>query len=125
MTTLAITVSEPPKSLNPNARTHWAAKSRAVKAYRAEAKVAALAAMNGRKQFDPPKWEQAAAVVRFYFRTKHRHDEDNAKASLKAVWDGLVDAGVMSDDSGLSVRVESMGCDSTRPRVEIEICERT
>ena len=76
----------PPKVLSPNARTHWAARSRAAKAYRYScfmaAKLAGLVAPAGRillqLEFLPP--------------TARRRDDDNLLASFKAGRDGLADA---------------------------------
>lgn len=76
----------PPQALSPNARPHWAAKSKAAKAYRMQcflfAKKAGLGAPAGRillqLEFLPP--------------TARRRDDDNLLASFKAGRDGLADA---------------------------------
>ena len=57
----------------------------------------------------------------FYFRDLRRRDRDNLLASLKAAFDGLADAHILEDDSGLvhlPVRIEK---DRENPRVELEI----
>lgn len=76
----------PPKVLSPNARSHWATKSKAAKAYRyrcfLEAKAVRLAAPVGRVllslEFVPPN--------------RQRRDDDNLLAAFKAGRDGLADA---------------------------------
>lgn len=82
----------PPKELSPNARGHWAKRSRAAKAYRMQcfllARKAMLVAPAGRLllslEFMPP--------------TARRRDDDNLLASFKAGRDGLADA-LRIDDS--------------------------
>lgn len=76
----------PSRALSPNARGHWAQRSRAAKAYRHQcflfAKKAGLVAPAGRillqLEFLPP--------------TARRRDDDNLLASFKAGRDGLADA---------------------------------
>lgn len=82
----------PPKELSPNARGHWAKRSRAAKRYRMQcfllARKAGLVAPLGRLllslEFLPP--------------TARRRDDDNLLASFKAGRDGLADA-MRIDDS--------------------------
>lgn len=85
----------PPKVLSPNARAHWAARSKAAKSYRMQcflfAKQAGLVAPAGRVllslEFLPPN--------------KRRRDDDNLLAAFKAGRDGLADA--MGVDDSLFV----------------------
>lgn len=119
MQRVRFTLPLPPKALSPNARTHWAVKSRAVKAYRFCAQMAA------RKAWDDagsPLLE-ADIVCVFHFRDKRRRDRDNLLASLKAAFDGMADAGIVSDDSSFRHQVE-IGDPSSDPHVEITISER-
>ena len=53
---------------------------------------------------EPPRWERATYQATFYRPGKRakRMDDDNAIASLKGVLDGLQDAGVIVNDSGLT-----------------------
>ena len=82
----AVILPWPPQALSPNARPHWAAKSKAAKAYRMQcflfATKAGLVAPAGRillqLEFLPP--------------TARRRDDDNLLASFKAGRDGLADA---------------------------------
>lgn len=82
----------PPKELSPNARGHWAKRSKAAKSYRMQcfllARKAGLVAPLGRLllalEFMPP--------------TARRRDDDNLLASFKAGRDGLADA-MRIDDS--------------------------
>jgi crossover junction endodeoxyribonuclease RusA len=88
MTEQRITLPWPPKILSPNARVHWAQKSKAAKAYRAVCwalcKEAGLVAAvtTGRLHL----W------LDFYAPDKRRRDDDNMIASFKAGRDGIADA---------------------------------
>ena len=44
-------------------------------------------------------WGRVSVTAIFYYESKRRRDEDNAMYSLKAVYDGIVDAGVVGDDT--------------------------
>lgn len=76
----------PPKVLSPNARSHWAAKSKAAKSYRyrcfLEARIAKLTAPAGR----------VLLVLEFLPPNRQRRDDDNLLAAFKAGRDGLADA---------------------------------
>lgn len=122
MTAITITLPLPPRALSPNGRSHWAIKAKAVKRYRADAAIAAMAAMN-EVGIAPPRWERATATVRVYKRTAHRTDSDNMTASLKAGIDGIADAGVIANDVGLVPMPPEMFVDKKNPRVEIDVIE--
>jgi crossover junction endodeoxyribonuclease RusA len=111
---MIITLPLPHKHLSPNSRCHWRAKAEAVKAYRTAAVIAAY----GKGK---PRWDAATVQCRFFFRDKRRRDGDNLLASTKPIWDGLVDAGVFSDDSGLTHLPVVQDKDTKNPRVEIHI----
>lgn len=96
---ISFCMSLPPKQLSPNARVHWAAKAKAVREYRQEA---ALRASATYIPDQPPRWDRARTKVVFNFHRRGRRDRDNHAAMLKSLWDGLVDAGVLVDDAGLS-----------------------
>jgi hypothetical protein len=59
----------------------------------------------------------------FYFPNDRRRDEDNAIASLKAAYDGVVDAGLLSDDDHKHMQRErpEFKIDRKHPRVELII----
>jgi crossover junction endodeoxyribonuclease RusA len=116
----------PPKELHPNSRPHWAMKARRTKKYRADCGYAALDAMN-KEGLERPRWKQAKGIVRFFFRTRARRDADNCMAALKAAADGIADAGLIVNDSGLRlIAAEDWnGLDKGNPRAEIELEEVT
>lgn len=82
----------PPKELSPNARIHFHAKGRAVKAYREQAywltKAAGLLAP-----------AEGGIALRFDFHPpdKRKRDLDNMLASIKAGVDGIADALEVND----------------------------
>lgn len=113
---MIVTLPLPPKELSPNARCHWAVKSRKVRKYREDSFVAAVA-----KGINQSKLKEAEVQCVFYFRHNRRRDGDNLLASMKSAFDGLVDAGVFTDDSGLTHLPVVQGKDKSKPRVEIHI----
>ena len=110
----------PPREVSPNARGHWAKKNRAVRKYRETACVLAMRALWGYS----PEWHRATMQATFYWPDKRRRDRDNAEASLKPARDGLVDAGVLSDDDELVTLPTRFEVDRENPRVELEIRQR-
>jgi crossover junction endodeoxyribonuclease RusA len=118
VTEIRLTLPLPAKALHPNARVHWRVKAKAIKASRQGAHMRALDVID-----EPPAWEKAETKVTFYFSTNRRRDADGLASSLKAVWDGIADAGIVANDSGLRHTSPEMCCDKLNPRVEITITE--
>ena len=114
---ITIKLPLPPKELSPNARCHWGKKAKAVKQYRKLASFEAFIESSNLKQ----RWKDARSYVTAYFKDKRRRDRDNLLASLKSAFDGIVDAGVLDDDSGLIHMPIDMCVDKHDPRVEITI----
>lgn len=81
--------------LSLNDRGHWPARARRTRAVRDAAAVAALAAP-GLARADLARCEVGLTYVP---RDRRRRDADNLVATLKACCDGLVDAGVVADDT--------------------------
>lgn len=51
------------------------------------------------EQIESLPWEKVSVSASFRYKTKRRRDTDNLMYSLKAVYDGIVDAGVVIDDT--------------------------
>ena len=117
MKPIVITLPLPSRTLNPNGRKHWAVKARAVKEYRLAACNAATEAAN----WNRPLWEKAAVQATFYFRDKRKRDESNFNAALKSAIDGLQDAGIVVDDSGITLLPAVLKADKENPRVVIHV----
>jgi Holliday junction resolvase RusA-like endonuclease len=67
------------------------------------------------------QWRTATITVHWFSRTRTRPDADNALASLKAAFDGLVDAGVLADDREVTFAPIRFAVDKADPRVEITV----
>ena len=78
----------PPKELSPNARVHWAKKSKVAKAYRAQCGFITKAA----KVVVPVTEGRLHLWLTFYPPDKRRRDDDNMIASFKSGRDGIADA---------------------------------
>ncbi len=77
----------PPKTLSPNARVHWAVKSKATKALRL---TCAVLAKQARMSVD---WEGDIHVWMDYYPPDRRaRDQDNMISASKGMLDGLADA---------------------------------
>lgn len=128
MDELKVIVSWPAKELSPNWRGHWAVKAREKRWARAGAASAARGAIatlvsHGKLAFMQRKlfWKNATALCVCYAKDRRRRDRDNLLASLKATFDGLVDAWVLEDDAGLIHLPLEIKLDRENPRVEITI----
>ena len=106
----------PPKELSPNARVHWAKKSKAAKAYRLQCGFMTKAA----KIIVPDIEGRLHLWITFYPPDKRHRDDDNMIASFKSGRDGIADAlGIndcrfithpfVSDDIGNFIKVEITG----------------
>ena len=91
----------PPAALSPNARpAHWSVRSRAAKAYRDTCYLYA------RNQAYGTHFERAVATVQVEVTDPtRRRDCDNYLARLKPLFDALVDAGIIPDDSAAHLTV--------------------
>lgn len=90
---LVLPWQRPPLTLNPARHGGWAAHAALVKRVRTEGRRAALAAGV------PEGLERVALELHYRPRDKRRRDPRNLAPTLKALEDGLVDAGVVPDDT--------------------------
>lgn len=86
------TLHIPGQVINANDRDHWAAKARKVKALRHAAHIMARAEKI-------PALTHATVALTYIPPRAGRRDVDNLVPSLKALCDGLVDAGIVPDDT--------------------------
>lgn len=93
----SIEFPQPAPLMSMNDRPHWAAKARAVRTWRAAACVAADASPH---RLLPP----ALVELHLPVADRRRRDPMNYAPTMKAVVDGLVDAGVWPDDTPAFVR---------------------
>lgn len=117
-----IILSLPAKVLQPNYTVGAIGgrfmKAAAIKRYRRLAKEAVEA-----ECIETMPWKKVAVKATFYFTHARRRDPDNAMSSLKAAYDGIVDAGLVADDD--YEHMERMPPifrgDHNHPRVELTI----
>ena len=120
MTSITIILPIPARKLSPNARVHWAEKSKLVKASRKVAHLASLEALNLRR---PPGWLKAKMEVKAFFKTLNFPDPDNLTSSMKSQIDGIADAGIIANDKSLWPERPVFAKDTRNPRIEITITE--
>lgn len=118
---MTIILQLPPKELHPNARTHWRVKALHTKAYRLAAALSAKTWIRSGMGSMPTRWPAATVEATFYFRDARRRDRDGMLSSLKAAFDGLSDAGLIADDSGLTHLPVVVAIDRRNPRVELNV----
>lgn len=106
----------PPRAVSPNSRGHWRKGHHAAREYRNACFVQAAKQLRASQRH---AWERATAEATVYVPDLRRRDRDNLAASLKALWDGLVDAGVLADDYGLRHEPLKVEMDRENPRVEV------
>lgn len=95
-------------------------KAAATKRYRRLAREAIEEAYGG----DTPWWWNACRVeAEFFFRDDRRRDQDNAMGSIKAAYDGIVDAGLVNDDDYDQMKrgEPKFSVDRKYPRVQLTI----
>lgn len=122
MPPITIKLSLPHHSLSPNARVHWAAKTRRAKEQRKDAGYLALAATDCAR----PRWPKATLNIRAYCRKGKTWDRDNLISALKSAIDGVCeDAGLLVNDRHLTfgtVEIVDAVAAETYPHVVLEFC---
>ena len=72
----------------------------------------------------PPKWGRASILYRFWFAANRGQDLWNFAQMMKAMLDGIVDAGIITNDNHTVLRpcvVDFGGYSKSDPRCEITI----
>lgn len=118
MNSLTVILPIPSPKLSPNARLHWAQKSKLVREHRLRAMIVARVALDLR---EPPMWGKCRMHVKVFTKTKRRPDPDNFMSMLKSYNDGFADAGVVQNDKDLWPERPEFFTDKFAPRVEITI----
>ncbi|WP_336630010.1 MULTISPECIES: hypothetical protein [unclassified Microbacterium] len=114
MTVLTFWWERPP--LNANQRLHWAAKAQKTRMVRDAARIAARTLL--------PSASHITVQLVWVVTDRRRRDSDNIYPTFKAMCDGLVDAGIVPDDTpeymnklGPIIRYEPGGV----ARLELEV----
>ena len=68
-------------------------------------------------------WGKCEVLVTLYYQHRRQRDADNAMASLKSMYDGIQDAGVVPNDTPeyMTRREPVFAIDKNQPRTEIII----
>lgn len=112
---VTITVSRPSPVLSPNGRGVWQERAREARYAREEAYYAALAVLGS----DWQPWPGRVWLLIRWCAAGRIPDLDNAAARLKPTIDGIVAAGLMTDDDQIAgMRIER-GRTEGKPRVEL------
>ena len=113
MNTVTIEIPWPGKYNDPNSRPpHWSMEARDKALARTAARRACWATGKNGKL-----WKRARVCVTAYHKTKRFRDPQNIIAMLKATIDGVEDAGVLLDDTGLEWGPVTRLKDKDNPRV--------
>jgi len=99
---ISIVLPWPPRELHPNAREHWAVRSKHAKQCRTLAWGLTLAAGVRRHDPDIPANVQVTAI--FFPPDKRRRDEDGMLANIKSYLDGIADV-IGVDDSKWKITI--------------------
>ena len=111
----------PNRALSPNARVHHFQKREAAR----KARRLAREAVEGLNVNNLP-WPSCRVSVKLYYKTDRKRDQDNAVAMLKSTYDGIVDAGVVTDDTPDKMARDwpKMLVDKAAPRMELLITKQ-
>lgn len=119
---ITVTVLGIPPSPNQTRREHWAKRAAAAKLWKHDAFYAAIEAREvwrGRVRFPLASADVRLVIVS---PTTVRRDPDNAVAAMKPLIDGLVQAGILADDSFAVVRNLTVALERGTPAaVRIEV----
>jgi crossover junction endodeoxyribonuclease RusA len=115
---VTVSLPIPDRCLSPNARSHWAVRSKAAKRQHA------VAYCETAEQYPYVEFgnigETYGVRCRWFFRDRRRRDADNLLASMKHAFDGIASAlGV--DDRTFVHWPAGIGYDRDRPRVEVDL----
>ena len=116
--TLWLVLPLPNRALSPNARVRPFMKRAAARKQRQGTKEAIDLQM-----CNSLPWRKCEVAVNLYHKNKRKRDQDNAVAMLKSMYDGIVDAGVVEDDTReYMTRKWPEHChDKDQPRMEVLI----
>jgi len=97
----------PPKACSPNWRGHWSGKAQAVKRFRQDCCAWMVSQRNTLSGFTP--FRECSIDITFHVRDqRYVMDDDNARATLKAAQDALIDAGIVEGTSDRGIRIRSI-----------------
>lgn len=116
---VTVSLPIPDRCLSPNARTHWAVRSKAAKRQHAVAFFETVEVLQWPGVTFQPA-ETHGVRCRWFFRDRRRRDADNLLASMKHAFDGIAEA-LEVDDRTFVHWPADIGYDRERPRVEVTV----
>lgn len=115
--TLTLYLPLPDRRLHPNGRCHFRVKADMTKAARQLAAYTARIAVGPRALL----WDAATLNLTVCLSAKRHADQDGAVAWIKAYQDGVADAQVIRNDSGIKIGVVEITSDRYCPHVKMEL----
>ena len=119
--TLKLTLPAKILMANSGQNKHWAKKAAEIKRVKRDTALICMAAMSGVTY--PCPWQRAVALETYVWTSNAVRDERNATTSTKAIWDGIVDSGLLIDDDTKHLRhiPPIFKVDKTDPHLLIQI----
>jgi crossover junction endodeoxyribonuclease RusA len=124
---VTVSLPLPDRCLSPNARSHWAVRSKAAKRQHAVAffETVEVLEMPGVSLGTMPNQrlttdQNFGVRCRWFFRDRRRRDADNLLASMKHAFDGIAEALEVDDRTFVHWPAE-IQYDRERPRVEVSV----
>lgn len=103
---IAFFIPQPTDFINSNHRLHWAVRAKRTKTWREAARCAAHGL---------PRNQRVQVTVYIHKKTRRAYDAHNLTPTAKAVMDGIVDAGLIPDDTNAHLVGPDMRQGETRP----------
>ena len=127
MTTITIELPIPHRLLHKNGRTRaYLYRAMIVRNARRLSQVLASSTLAEAKA-EPPRWKRATLHAAWYFKPSKRgaklreHDDDGLVSWIVPYRDGLQDAGIIANDSGLTHLPHTVAIDAKHPRVVLTV----
>lgn len=98
MASLSFSLPGHPANDNVRRKWHWSKRNKEDDQWKQDAQRVCLDAINRARVHTP--WERVTVTYQFIKPTKARMDTDNAGGATKPILDGIVNAGLIPDDSG-------------------------
>lgn len=125
MNSITLEFPMPNALLSPNSKPHSMhairKQRKAVKNARHNAQYDTIRQVRNAGLPDGLQWERVWADVKWFHMAWQRPDQDNAKAMLKSLWDGIQDSGLILNDKHLTVESLTFQEDKANPRLEITL----
>jgi len=115
---LTVELPLPNKKLNPNSRVHFMELAKAKKSAKRDAYLAGTSAINKSPEQFP--YDCVWAQSTFFFRDNRQRDIDNHIACLKPYFDGMAEAGLVTNDSFIIPAPCAFHIDKENPRLILE-----